>query len=162
MCRQYRSMLSPGPEVQPDAVYCCVKSFVRDVGLQQPPLLCLRPEHLLRLGSLWPEEILERQPLKKGQIEDIVKLSRLCQDKYEMPGAAAALQAYLTERNYSVPALTWLQRLGLDLCNCHDMCPCSCWLGRISPAAGPETSGHLTTAAGSPFRTCQILRIACR
>lgn len=107
LCRQYRDML-PGM-VEPDAVYCCVKDFVRDVRLQQPPLLCLRPQQLLRLAGLWPDRLNERHPLKEKEAEDVVKLARLCRDKYEMPRAAAALQAYLTERHYSAPALTWLQ-----------------------------------------------------
>ena len=30
-------------EVLPDAVYCCVKTFMRDCQLQQPPELCIPP-----------------------------------------------------------------------------------------------------------------------
>jgi hypothetical protein len=110
LCQQYADMLPTG-SAEPASVYCCVKSFVRDVKLQQPPLLCLRPAQLLRLDSMWPEEILDRHPLTEREVADAVKLSRLCQDKYDMPRAAAALRSYLTDRNYSVPALTWLQRL---------------------------------------------------
>ena len=109
LCRQYRDML-PGGQVEAEAVYCCVKAFVRDAALQQPPLLCLRPGQLHRLATLWPDTILERHPLTQREVEDVVKLSRLCQEKYQMPRAAMALRAYLVERNYSVPALTWLQR----------------------------------------------------
>ena len=110
LCRQYRDMLPAG--LEQDGVYCCVKTFVRDVKLQQPPMLCLRPGQLMRLETLWPNSILERHPLKEGEVGDVVQLSRLCREKYEMPRAAAALNAYLVERNYSVPALTWLQRRG--------------------------------------------------
>ena len=111
LSRQCKEML-PGSVVEMDSIYCCVKSFVRDVKLQQPPLLSLRPSHLQRLGSLWPDTILDRHPLTEREVADTVKLSRLCQDKYAMPRAAQALQAYLTDRTYSVPPLTWLGRLG--------------------------------------------------
>ena len=107
--KQYRDML-PGGTAEIDAVYCCVKAFVRDAGLQQPPLLCLRPAQLLQMAGLWPDTILERHPLKEKEIQDAVKLSKLCREKYQMPRAADALKAYLVERNYAVPALTWLQR----------------------------------------------------
>jgi len=109
LCRQYRDML-PGSIAGREAVYCCVKSFARDTGLQQPPLLCLRPGQLLPLAGMWPDTILERHPLKDREVQDVVKLSKLCREKYQMPRAADALIAYLVERNYSVPALTWLQR----------------------------------------------------
>ena len=109
LCRQYRDML-PGGVAETDAVYCCVTAFVRDVGLQQPPLLCLRPAQLLQLAGMWPDTILERHPLKEKEVQDAVRLSKLCREKYQMPRAADALHAYLVERNYSVPALTWLQR----------------------------------------------------
>jgi len=119
----------PGGVAETDAVYCCVKAFVRDLGLQQPPLLCLRPAQLLRLAGMWPDTILERHPLKEREVQDTVKLSKLCREKYQMPRAADALLAYLVERNYSVPALTWLQRpcmpcLGLypESAFCHVMC----------------------------------------
>ena len=109
LCKQYRDML-PGGVAETDAVYCCVKAFVRDAGLQQPPLLCLRPAQLLQMAGLWPDTVLERHALKEKEIQDAVKLSKLCREKYQMPRAADALQAYLMERNYAVPALTWLQR----------------------------------------------------
>ena len=109
LCKQYRDML-PGGIAETDAVYCCVKAFVRDAGLQQPPLLCLRPAQLLQMAGMWPDTILERHPLKEKEIQDAVKLSKLCREKYQMPRAADALKAYLVERNYAVPALTWLQR----------------------------------------------------
>jgi len=109
LCRQYGDML-PGSIAEPDAVYCCIKSFVQDTVLQQPPLLCLWPAQLLHLAGMWPDTILERHPLKDCEVQDIVKLSKLCQEKYQMPRAADALIAYLVEWNYSVPALTWLQR----------------------------------------------------
>ena len=109
LCKQYRDML-PGGIAETDAVYCCVKAFVRDAGLQQPPLLCLRPAQLLQMAGMWPDTILERHPLKEKEIQDAVKLSKLCREKYQMPRAADALKAYRVERNYAVPALTWLQR----------------------------------------------------
>lgn len=99
------------------AVYCCVKSFVRDVRLQQEPVLCLRPEQLLRLATPFPTNIVEQRPLTEREMGDVVQLSRLCKGKYEMPRAAAALQVYARSREYSVPALTWLQRPGLATTN---------------------------------------------
>lgn len=107
MCRQYKDML---PAVEPSGVYCCVKSFVRDVKLQQPPLLCLRPSQLQKLTSPHPTEILERRPLSEREIHDAVQLSKLCESKYDMPRAAAALKEYVACRDYTVPALSWLLR----------------------------------------------------
>lgn len=106
--------------VEPASVYCCVKSFVRDVQLQQPPVLCLRPEQLQRLDGPFPRTLLEQRPLKEKEILDVVQLSSCC-EKYEMHRAARALKAYVRNRYYTVPALTWLQRQGHRASNVHKM-----------------------------------------
>ena len=110
LCKQYRDML-PGCVAETVAVYCCCKSFVRDSGQQQPPLLHLWPEQLLCLAGPWPDTILERRLLKDHGVQDAVKLSKLCLEKNQMmPRAADSLLAYSVEWTYSEPAWTWLQR----------------------------------------------------
>lgn len=93
---------------EPDATYCCVKSFVRDCSLQQPPELCLRPGQLARVGPTTPATILPRKPLGEKEILDALQLAKLCADKYGMPAAATSLRDYVYTRDYEVPALPWL------------------------------------------------------
>ena len=98
--------------VEPDAVYCCVKMYVRDLMLSQPPLLVAPAARIRAVQSHGPNLVHAANSLSAKQIETFSRLARLCQDKYGLQEAAKALFSIITDRAYDVHCLSFLR-------NCH-------------------------------------------
>ena len=105
LSRSYRDMMDHAPEST--SVYCCVKSYVRDLGLQQAPVLVLREQRLVLLRSPAPQDIVERKELSDKEIRSCLKLAQVCETKFQMPDAAAALRDTVYKREYHRIAFAW-------------------------------------------------------
>ena len=104
LCPEYAARV---PSIDDDGAYCCLKGFVRDLELQQDPILVL-PGRCPQLPTQAPMQVLRRTPLTKKEINDAVRIADLCRLKWNMPEAAAALLLYVQDRTYSFPPLPWL------------------------------------------------------
>lgn len=114
MSKTYKDMCH---NVQDSAVYCCVKAYVRDTHLQQPPVLVVAPGRQHHVGTEPPKQVIARKALSNEDINDLLKLAHLCSKKYEMPAAAQALRDVVYKREYHVAPLTWLSDLHLERCD---------------------------------------------
>ena len=96
--------------VEAEASYCCVKAFVRDTALQQPPV-CLSPagRHTSVLTSQ-PRELIAKKEMSEDEIKSYLKLANLCKTKYEMPDAHDAFRKFDRERHYEAARYAWLAR----------------------------------------------------
>ena len=106
---------------RPQDVYCCVKTYIRDVKLMQPPLLVCGSERRNRLANSGPQAILARQPFGEAKIKTLTKLAGEILRSLENKKASDAILDYVHgQRVRTVPQLSWLQLmehscLGLDL-----------------------------------------------
>jgi hypothetical protein len=101
-------------------VSSCVKTYVRDIELQQPPVLIVRPNELADLGPE-PLELVLRKPLTNKLLEGYLTLAQACERDLDMPLAANALRDLVQAREYTMchsPFLTSqharLQRTSLE------------------------------------------------
>ncbi|CAE7349680.1 unnamed protein product [Symbiodinium natans] len=108
MPAKHRDLLPEG--VNPFAVYVCVKMYVRDLLLSQPPLLMCTPERLQRILAGSPPMVHAMVPLTDAQIKTWSQIADLCAGKYGLPNAAHALNAMMVERRYHVIELTFLMQ----------------------------------------------------
>ena len=100
----------PGnPAVEHTAVYCCVKAYMRDAKLQQPPVYCIPAERTSRVLDPAPTAMVPRHPLSKNDIETFLRLARLCKEELDLPQAAEALSKLVRDRGYYQTRLTWLE-----------------------------------------------------
>ena len=96
--------------VEAEASYCCVKGFVRDTALQQPPVyLSPAGRHTVVLTSQ-PRELIAKKEMSEDEIKSCLKLANLCKTKYEMPDAHDALRKFVRERHYEAARYAWLAR----------------------------------------------------
>jgi hypothetical protein len=83
---------------EPRDVMCCVKAFMRDTALQQPPIQCLKPAQLQQLASAAPNSHLSPRPPEADLSKNIsVWAAFAAQLGYHT--AAAALQRIFEDRN---------------------------------------------------------------
>ena len=75
MSKTYKDMCQ---DAQDDAVYCCVKAYVRDTHLQQPPVLVVAPGRQHNVDTEFPKQVIARKELSKDEITDHLKLAQLC------------------------------------------------------------------------------------
>ena len=136
LTRAHSSMLDNTPD--PDGVYVCIKSYVRDTVLQQPPELLLTPLLLGRMSRSVPGQVLPRRELGDSEIKSFLKLAQLC-IKYGMPLAESALKEMVYQRVYSVVDLSWLGEQ----------------VGRMRGLRNLATGDHFS-------RTCQIQHGKCQ
>ena len=86
--------------VQQDATYCCVKSFVRDTMLQQPPLILSPAGRVSAIATHLPTQLLAKREMTEDEIKNYLKLAALCNVKYGMPRASEALKKMIYSRDY--------------------------------------------------------------
>jgi hypothetical protein len=89
-------------------VMCSVKMYMRDVGLQQPPIRILTPCRADRVQGSSPDTIVQRKPLSKDEITHYLQLESACREALECPAAAAALFDLVHRREYPMPASRWM------------------------------------------------------
>lgn len=91
-----------------DDVFCCVKAYMRDQALQQAPVLALPVRAMARVRGGGPTNIIAWHELPQKAIEQYLSLAVICDTQLGLRRAAAALQALVRERVYSVPSDAWL------------------------------------------------------
>ena len=128
---RHRNMLDK--PVEPHAVYACVKMYVRDLLLSQPPLLICTTERLSRICGSSPRAVHAMVPLTEAQLKTFAMLADLCSGKYMLPRAAQALNSLMMDRKYVVYELTFMQQaprsfLAMPEGNAQlPVLPSSCW-----------------------------------
>lgn len=132
--------LAGSPAVDRTAVYCCVKAYMRDTKLQQPPVFCMPARRAALVSSPAPVDALPPSPLSKAEILTFMRLARLCKDELELPRAAEALDKLVRDRGYYKTQLIWLETFQQE----H-------WLDALAARTSnphfphlPETSWQLT------------------
>lgn len=102
--------------IEDDAVYCCVKTYMRDTHLQQEPLHCVKAAQARRVWALSPAPtaIVPRGQRSEEEIKNITVLADACKHELGLPDAGAALEALLTDRRVFLPRLTWLETFTRD------------------------------------------------
>ena len=88
-------------------VYCCVKTYMRDLDLQQAPVLVLPARAMARVTAA-PTTILPLHEMQPKVIEQYVALAGVCDAELGLKRAAAALLAMVSERLYTLPGDEWL------------------------------------------------------
>ena len=92
--------------VENEAVYCCVKMYIRDVALSQPPEKVVRANMMVH-GD-FPVDVHGLAPLTAKQVSTYSKIRDLCQYKYNVPAAAQAFTDLMAQRVGGVLNLTWM------------------------------------------------------
>ena len=92
-------------EVNSRGVYCCVKTYMRDRHLQDPPVLVIPAGR--QLASLVPGTIVPPAPLSKEEAVTYAKLIAKCSE-CDMVRAAGALQALMHQNEGTLLHLHWL------------------------------------------------------
>ena len=96
--------------VEAEASYCCVKAFVRDTALQQPPVYLSPAGRHTSVLTSQPRELIAKKEMSEDEIKSYLKLANLCKTKYEMPDAHDALRKFVRERHYEAARYAWLAR----------------------------------------------------
>ncbi|CAK9102316.1 unnamed protein product, partial [Durusdinium trenchii] len=84
--RKYAVMLEEPKE--DEAVYCCVKGFVRDTCLLQPPVYLSPPGRHTAIRESQPGQLIGKKEMSESEIQSYIKLAQLCKTKFDMPEAA--------------------------------------------------------------------------
>ncbi len=134
------AMCTGVPESQ--GTYCCVKTYMRDLQLQQPPELLLGALDVEReLATSEPTTVLPLHPLAAVAISGFLQLSALCKNQYDMPLAGAALHHLAVNRDVALPRDRWLDCAGRRPADVVDS-------GNIYFPHLPETSWRLLVKRG--------------
>lgn len=97
------------PAVQADAVYCNVKAYMRDLALQQPPVLCIPAGRSSRVTAISrsPQDLVLPRVMTRETMSGCLQLANLLRD--ELPRAAAALRDFVYSRHAEIPPFPWLE-----------------------------------------------------
>lgn len=126
-----------GVAVAEDSVYCCVKTYMRDLHLQQPPVHLMpaaRADRVKQRSNV-PTQIVPFKDFSKDEVKHVVGLVQQCRN-LDLPLAAAALEGLLQPRQVLLPTLKWLATYSLG-----QMAP---WLPR---ATGNPYFPHLPASS---------------
>jgi hypothetical protein len=96
----------------PDDVFCCVKTYMRDLHLQQAPVLTCPAARVGHIMGQSPGAIVPRKALSKDGLTAALKLADLCSHELGLPRAAAALRDYVHKRVQDTPVAQWLEAPG--------------------------------------------------
>ena len=100
-------------ETSPGDVMACVKTYLRDTKLSQPPLLVLPSSRAENMPTLQPTQWVPRKPWNDAQITSYLNLANLCQHEFGLPVASAALEALVHARAPAcLPSSAWLAAPG--------------------------------------------------
>ncbi len=91
-------------------VFCSVKAYMRDLDLNQVPLLVLRPTEIQDVPGRLPPTVVPLRALSKERIETLLGLSDALQvPGQELPCAAAALKDLVFSNAFELMELPWLE-----------------------------------------------------
>jgi len=96
-----------GPNALEDVV-CCVKEYMRSIGLMHPPVLVIPACRRGLVTSRAPTFVLPKHPLTPEDITNYGKLAAWCAENGRYR-AAAELQQYLQNTTSYCPPLVWLE-----------------------------------------------------
>jgi len=96
----------------PGDVLCCVKTYMRDTVLQQPPLIVLPESQVGRVLQREPAGIVPPRPFSPKEIESYVNLADVCEHDLELVRAGTALRNLVYNRVCAVPRHGWLGQPG--------------------------------------------------
>ena len=92
-------------------VYCVVKAYVRDIALNQAPLLVLRPADAQRVQGRVPCNIVPLRPLSTERVETLLSLAGALElPGQELPRAVAAIKDLVHSTAYALMDLPWLEQ----------------------------------------------------
>lgn len=91
-----------------DDVFCCVKTYMRDLDLQHEPVLVLPANRRGRVGQPEPQGYVPVHEMAPKTIEQLLQIASVCELDLGMNRAAAALRDLVMQRLYCLPAPGWL------------------------------------------------------
>lgn len=92
----------------PKDVFICVKTYMRDTMLQQPPVEALPFDRSLRVTDPGPSQLVPRGPMGTASIKDYLKLAEFCLTTLNMPRASVALDDLVMKRVATLEPPGWL------------------------------------------------------
>lgn len=95
----------------PKDVFISVKAYMRDVQLQQAPVMALPHARVARVAPE-PPALVPRAPMSADAIRNSLKIAALCRDTLGMPRAAAALEDLVMKRLATFEPAGWLAEPG--------------------------------------------------
>lgn len=95
-----------------DDVFCCVKTYMRDMDLQQEPVLAIPAGHSKLVKTAEPVGILPMHEMAPKTIEDLLLLASTCERELGLSRAASALTNLVLKRQYRLPPKGWLGQVG--------------------------------------------------
>ena len=98
----------PGVTESDEDVFCCVKTYMRDVELQQAPALVIPADRRGRVAAGGPVTIIPLHEMGAKTIEHLLLLAQECEMVLDLPRAAQALKDLVRKRVYVLPSDTWL------------------------------------------------------
>ena len=96
-------------DIQAEDVYCIIKAYMRDIDLNQPPLLVLEPRDAEKVFGTSPPSVVPLKPLGKKSVEAIAALIHFLKlPQYGLHAAVGALVDLRDNTAYELNSLTWL------------------------------------------------------
>ncbi len=93
----------------PGDCYCCTKTYMRSIQLQDVPLRVLGPEHVARLPSTFPTMGVPRHALSVKRVKELRKVAQHC-TQLGLDRASARLITYVMPGHHDPIAMVWLPR----------------------------------------------------
>ena len=87
---------------------CCVKTYMRDVDLQQAPVQVLPADRCRRVATAGPVNVVPWHEMGAKTIEALLLLAQAFETELDLPRAAQGLQDLVRKRVYTFPADKWL------------------------------------------------------
>ena len=106
LSQRHRDLLTAPLDV--DGIYICVKMYVRDLNLSQPPLHVVRSRSAIALEGDAPTTLHRQEALTSKQAASISKLLELCRYQYNLPAAADALDDLIKGQVPRLTNLSWV------------------------------------------------------
>ena len=96
-------------DIEAEGVYAIIKAYMRDIDLNQPPLLVLEPCDAGRAVGTSPPSVVPLKPLGKKSLEDLEALIHFLElPQYGLHAAVGALADLRDNTAYELNSLTWL------------------------------------------------------
>ena len=96
-------------DIEAEGVYAIIKAYMRDIDLNQPPLLVLEPRDAEKVFGTSPPSVVPLKPLGKKSVEAIAALIHFLKlPQYGLHAAVGALVDLRDNTAYELNSLTWL------------------------------------------------------
>ena len=113
LSRSDQQWLQAGVGVLRGAVYCCVKTYMKDLSLQQAPVEVIPAGR--RVEGLAPTQIVPGAAISTEEAMHFAKLIAKCRT-YGMNEATEALHKFIHDNSGALPRLQWLEAGGKAHC----------------------------------------------